>query len=370
MFKRSKFRGFIKNMDFILAALTFAAAVFGIIMISSAGGENGGKYVMVQSGAFVLGTIVVCAMMFLDYEYLSRISLYLSGATLVLLVLVLIPGIGKVQGGARSWFMFGSLGFQPAEVAKIVFIILYARLLSEHESSINKPSNIAKLIGCAALPAALILMQPDFGTGAVFIFTAVAMLFIAGIARRYIIGGIAGVAVLCPIMWFFVLLDYQKTRILSVFNPESDPGGAGYQVIQSKLAIGSGRIFGAGLYHGPSQLNNSLPERHTDFIFSVICEELGIIGALLVIILMCAIIIRCIYIGMNARNSLGTYMCVGVAAMLIFQTFENIGMCVGLFPVTGITLPFFSYGGSSLLTTMMAIGLVMSVKYKSRVINF
>ena len=299
MFKRSKFRGFIKNMDFILAALTFA-----------------------------------------------------------------------VQGGARSWFMFGSLGFQPAEVAKIVFIILYARLLSEHESSINKPSNIAKLIGCAALPAALILMQPDFGTGAVFIFTAVAMLFIAGIARRYIIGGIAGVAVLCPIMWFFVLLDYQKTRILSVFNPESDPGGAGYQVIQSKLAIGSGRIFGAGLYHGPSQLNNSLPERHTDFIFSVICEELGIIGALLVIILMCAIIIRCIYIGMNARNSLGTYMCVGVAAMLIFQTFENIGMCVGLFPVTGITLPFFSYGGSSLLTTMMAIGLVMSVKYKSRVINF
>ena len=123
MFKRSKFRGFIKNMDFILAALTFAAAVFGIIMISSAGGENGGKYVMVQSGAFVLGTIVVCAMMFLDYEYLSRISLYLSGVTLLLLVLVLIPGIGKVQGGARSWFMFGSLGFQPAEVAKIVFIV-------------------------------------------------------------------------------------------------------------------------------------------------------------------------------------------------------------------------------------------------------
>lgn len=370
MFKRSRFRGFIKNMDFTLAALTLAAAVFGIVMISSAGGEMGGKYVMVQTGALVLGTVVLCAMMFLDYEYLSKISLYLSGAALLMLVLVLIPGIGKVQGGARSWFMIGSLGFQPAEVAKIVFIILYARLLSEYESSINKFGNIAKLVGCAALPAALILIQPDFGTGAVFIFTAVAMLFIAGIARRYIIGGVAGVAALCPIMWFFVLHDYQKTRILSVFNPESDPGGAGYQVIQSKLAIGSGRIFGAGLYHGPSQLNNSLPERHTDFIFSVICEELGIIGALLVIILMCAIIIRCIYIGMNARNSLGTYMCVGVAAMLIFQTFENIGMCVGLFPVTGITLPFFSYGGSSLLTTMMAIGLVMSVKYKSRIINF
>lgn len=263
------------------------------------------------------------------------------------------------------------LAFSHAEIAKIVFIILYARLLSEHRKSINKPSNIAKLIGCAGIARGTYIDAARLWHGARYLYLPRLQCFLLPGLR----GGISSaelrvVAVLCPIMWFFVLLDYQKTRILSVFNPESDPGGAGYQVIQSKLAIGSGRIFGAGLYHGPSQLNNSLPERHTDFIFSVICEELGIIGALLVIILMCAIIIRCIYIGMNARNSLGTYMCVGVAAMLIFQTFENIGMCVGLFPVTGITLPFFSYGGSSLLTTMMAIGLVMSVKYKSRVINF
>lgn len=371
MLKNSKLRGFIKNMDFVLAALTLAAALFGILIISSAGGENGGRYVMVQSAALILGIAVVCVMMFLDYEYLARISLYLSGGALLLLVLVLIPGIGKVQGGARSWFMFGSIGFQPAEVAKIVFIILYSKLLADYnETTLNKPLNMAKLCLCAAFPAALILMQPDFGTGAVFVFTAVVMLFVAGIGIRYIIGGIAGLAALMPVMWFFILHDYQKTRIISVFNPENDPAGAGYQVIQSKLTIGSGRIFGAGLYHGASQVNNSLPERHTDFIFSVVCEELGIIGGVLVILLMCAIIIRCIYIGMNARNKLGTYMCMGVAAMLIFQTFENIGMCVGLFPVTGITLPFFSYGGSSLLTTMMAIGLVMSVKYKSRVINF
>ncbi|MGN0180274.1 MAG: rod shape-determining protein RodA [Monoglobaceae bacterium] len=370
MFKRSKLRGFVKNMDFILAALTLAAALFGIIMISSAGGENGGKYVAVQTGALFIGIIIVCIMMFLDYEYLSRISLYLTAAALLLLVLVLIPGIGKVRNGARSWFAIGSFGFQPAEIAKIVFIIVYSKMIVDNERGMNKIKTVAKLVGCAILPVVLILVQPDFGTAAVFIFMAVTMLFAAGIGRKFIVGGIGAVAALCPLMWFFVLQDYQKGRILSVFNPESDPTGSGYQVLQSKLAIGSGRIFGAGLYHGPSQLNNSLPERHTDFIFSVICEELGIIGAVLVIILMCAIIIRCILIGMNARNSLGRYMCVGVAAMLIFQTFENIGMCVGLLPITGITLPFFSYGGSSLLTTMMAIGLVMSVKYKSRVINF
>ena len=141
-------------------------------------------------------------------------------------------------------------------------------------------------------------------------------------------------------------------------------------VISSHFITGSGRFFGSGLYKGSSQLNNALPERHTDFIYSVVCEELGMIGGILVIILISAIIIRCIYIGMNARNRLGTYMCIGVAAMLLFQAFENIGMCIGIFPVTGVTLPFFSYGGSSILTTILSVGLVLNVKYRSRMINF
>lgn len=371
MFKRSnRIRGFIKNMDFWLLIFTLAAAIFGIIMISSAGGENGSRYVIVQSAALVVGIAGICLLMFLDYEYLSRISVYLSAAGLILLILVLIPGIGKVQNGARSWFEFGPINLQPAEIAKIIFIIAFAKQLSDCGNRINEPKNILGLLLFALIPMVLILLQPDFGTGSVFAVILAAMLFAAGISWKYIVAGITALAAMCPIMWFFVLQDYQKNRIITVFNPESDPSGAGYHVLQSQQAAGSGRIFGSGLYKGSSQINNILPERHTDFIYSVVCEELGIIGAVLVIVLMCAIIIRCIYIGMNARNSLGRYMCVGVAAMLAFQTFENIGMCIGIFPVTGITLPFFSYGGSSLLTTMLAIGIVLSVKYKSRVINF
>lgn len=371
MFKRSNgIRGFIKNMDFWLAVLTVTAAVFGIVMISSAGGEDGRRYVIVQSAAMIVGIGGICLLMFLDYEYLARISLYLSIVGLVLLVLVLIPGIGKVHNGARSWFEFGPINLQPAEVAKIIFIIAFAKRLADCGDRINEPKNILGLLLFALIPMALILIQPDFGTGSVFAVVLAAMLFAAGISIKYIIAGIAGIAAMCPIMWFFVLQDYQKSRIITVFNPESDPSGAGYHVLQSEQAVGSGRIFGSGLYKGSSQINNILPERHTDFIYSVVCEELGIIGAVLVIVLMCAIIIRCLYIGMNARNDLGRYMCVGVAAMLAFQTFENIGMCIGIFPVTGITLPFFSYGGSSLLTTMLAIGIVLSVKYKSRIINF
>ncbi len=371
MFRSSNgLRGFFKNMDFCLSALILAAALYGIVMISSAGGENAVKYVIIQTGALVLGIIGIWAMMICDYEYLSRIWLYMSAACLLLLILVLIPGIGRVQNGARSWFVIGPLSLQPAEIAKVVFIIAFAKLLSDNDGMVNRPSVLLKLLGFAAVPILLILMQPDFGTAAVFIFVCVAMLFVAGIGVKYIMGGIAALAVMCPIAWFFLLQDYQKNRIINLFTPENDPSGAGYHVLQSKLAVGSGRIFGSGLYKGSSQINNLLPERHTDFIYSAICEELGIIGGVLVIVLMSAIIIRCIYIGMKARNSLGTYMCTGVVAMLIFQTFENIGMCIGIFPITGITLPFFSYGGSSLLTTLLSMGLVISVKYRSRMINF
>lgn len=363
-------RGFVRNMDFCLMALVLGAAIFGIVMISGAGGENSVKFVIVQSGALILGVAGICAMMVCDYEYLSRLWVYLAGVCLGLLLLVLIPGIGRVENGARSWFTIGPLSLQPAEFAKVVYIIGFAKLLSDNDGMINRPNVLVRLLGFAAAPILLILMQPDFGTAAVYVFICVAMLFVAGIGVKYIIGGFASLAVICPVAWFFFLEEYQKNRIINLFTPENDPSGAGYHVLQSKMAVGSGRLFGTGLFKGPSQLNNLLPERHTDFIYSAICEELGLIGGVLVVVLMSAIIIRCIYIGMNARNSLGTYMCIGVAAMLLFQSFENIGMCIGIFPITGITLPLFSYGGSSMLTTLLAIGLVISVKYRSRLINF
>lgn len=367
MRKSNGLRGALRNVDIPLALLTLLAIGYGLLMISSAGGTH---YVLIQTIAFFLGIAGIVALNFLDYEYLSQISLYLYGAGVLLLILVLIPGIGAVRNGARSWFDLGPMSLQPAELVKLIFIVTFAKQLYDNEDRIDQPLTLLKLLAHLGILCVLILIQPDFGTAAVFVCIALVMLFTANINWKYVVGGLAALAAACPLFWFFILQDYQKNRIISAFNPERDPSGAGYHVIQSKIAVGSGRLFGSGLYKGSSQVNNLLPERHTDFIYSAICEELGMVGAVAALLLLTLIILRCIYIGINARNSLGSYICTGVAAMLIFQVFENIGMCLGLFPVTGIPLPFFSYGGSSLLTNMLAIGLVLNVRYRCRLINF
>ena len=360
----------LKNFDFVLMFLCIAAAIFGIVMIASAT-QSPTKYVLVQSLALILGLAAVFFLMIADYEYLAKMSKYLYGVSIVLLVLVLIPGIGTEANGARSWFQFGNLiGVQPAEFVKLFFIITFAKHITSTGMLLNRPKNILLLLLHLGVILALILLQPDFGTAMVFFFIAFAMVFVAGIAWKYILIMAGAIAAIAPIGWFFVLKTYQKNRILDLFHPENDPTGTGYQVVHSKTAAGSGKLFGTGLFNGASQYNNYLPERHTDFIFSVICEELGFIGAVAVILLLAAIIVRCVQIGLNARNDLGKYICVGVAAMFTFHLVENVGMCIGIMPVTGIPLPFFSYGGSSLLTNLVAIGLVMNVKYRSKVINF
>lgn len=366
----NKHKDFKKNFDFVLFGLVVAASLFGMLMISSAA-PSPVKYTAVQAGAFVLGLCAIALLMVLDYEYLASLAFYLYGISVVLLILVLIPGIGVYENGARSWFRFGSLiGIQPSELVKIAFIITFAKHLSEVDDLIDRPRNVIFLLIHLGILLLFILLQPDFGTAVVFGFIAIAMLFAAKISWKYIGAGLGAVAIAAPCAWFFALKDYQKERIINLFNPENDPLGTGYHVIQSKIAIGSGKFFGTGLYQGGSQYNNFLPERHTDFIFSVVCEELGFLGGIIVILLLMAIVIKCLFIGMNARNNLGMYICVGVAAMFSFHIIENVGMCIGIMPVTGIPLPFFSYGGSSMLTNLIAIGLVLNVRYRSKSINF
>jgi len=368
MFYRSgRLRGLGRNLDIPLVCLTVLAALFGLLMIASTGGT---RYVIIQSAAFLVGIAGVVALMILDYQYLAQISLHLYLAAIALLVLVLIPGLGDVQNGARSWFDLGFFNLQPAELAKIVFIITFSKHLAETEHQLDRPKTVLKLLLHLGSFCFLILLQPDFGTAMVFVVIALVLLFCAGINWKYILGGIGLGAAAFPLLWFFVLQDYQKNRIITLFHPEMDPTGSGYHVLQSKIAVGSGKIFGTGLFKGSSQVNNLLPERHTDFIFSAICEELGMLGALLALVILTLLIIRCLYIGIHARNRLGTLIATGVAAMLLFQVFENIGMCLGIFPVTGITLPFFSYGGSSMLTSMLAIGLVLNIRWRSRPIHF
>ncbi len=365
----NKHKDFKKNFDFCLFFLTLAASIFGLVMISSAA-PSPVRFVVIQLVSLILGILVIGVLIVLDYEYLAGISGYLYLASLIMLGLVLIPGIGTYENGARSWFRLGPLGIQPAEVVKIAFIITFAKHLSEVDYLINRPRNVIFLLLHAGLLIGLILLQPDFGTAVVFGCIMITMLFVAKLSWKYLVAGLGIVTAAVPVAWLFVLEDYQKERIINLFNPENDPSGTGYQVAQSKMAIGSGQLFGSGLYQGGSQHSNFLPERHTDFIFSVVCEELGFVGALLVIGLLVAIIVRCIMIGMNARNNLGMYICLGVAAMFTFHLVENVGMCIGIMPVTGIPLPFFSYGGSSMLTNLIAVGLVLNVKYRSKVINF
>ena len=366
----NKHKDFRKNFDFWLFGLTMVTSVFGMLMISSAA-PSATRYVAVQFAALLLGVVAIGILMVLDYEYLANIWGYLYLGSFALLVLVLIPGVGTYENGARSWFRFGSLiGIQPAEFVKLAFIITFAKHLSEVDYLIDRPKNVFFLVLHAGIFIGLILLQPDFGTAVVFGCIMITMLFVAKISWKYIGCGLGAVALALPVAWFLVLKPYQKERIINLFHPENDPSGTGYQVAQSKLAIGSGGLFGSGLYKGGSQNSNFLPERHTDFIFSVVCEELGFIGGVLTIALLVAIIVRCIIIGINARNNLGMYICFGVAAMFTFHVIENVGMCIGVMPVTGIPLPFFSYGGSSLLTNLIAIGLVMNVRYRSKVINF
>ncbi|MBQ3038169.1 MAG: rod shape-determining protein RodA [Clostridia bacterium] len=351
------------NFDIFLFLLVLAASLYGIVAIYSATRSFGtNSNVIIQLASMLMGTGAMLAITFFDYEQLEVFLKPVAGACIFLLILVLI--IGKSGNwGAQSWIRIGPIGIQPSEIAKIGFILTFGYHLSK--VNVNEPKNIFFLILHLVVPIALIMLQPDAGSAMVFVFIFMLMIFAAGISFKYIIPAITLGLVSLPLIYQFLLSDYQKHRILVFLNPELDKLGSGYNVIQSKISVGSGGFFGKGYLMGTQNQLGFLPTKHTDFIFSVISEELGFIGAGLVIILLFAIIFRCLKTAGNAQTSFGKYICTGVSAMLIFHTVENIGMCMGMLPVTGIPLPFFSYGGTSLITNFIAIGLVMSVSIHS-----
>lgn len=360
----------------MLLTLVVLASVFGIVMIASATGtyENSAKYLVVQIVSLIIGIIFIFLMTNWDFEYFgnsSKTVYYVIYAFNILaLILVLFIGKGKDDWGGQSWIRIGGVGIQPSELVKIGFIITFAKHLELLKEDINLLKSVIALLLHAGILILLILKQPDYGTAMVFCSIFIGMLFVCGIHYKYILASLGAFLAFAPVAWFFVLSEYQKKRFMVFFNPESDKLGAGYHVFQSKIAVGSGELFGKGLFKGIQTQRGFLPEKHTDFIFSVIGEELGLIGSILVLVLLLAIIWRCIVAAQNAKDDFGAYVCVGVASMFIFHTFENIGMCIGLTPVTGIPLPFISYGGSALLTNLLAIGLVINVQMRRRTINF
>ncbi len=355
-----------KEFDYFLFIMTIALAIFGVIVIFSATRSmQTNTNVIVQSAGLLLGAAACIFICFFDYEQFKNLIKPIYIFSIIILVFVLFFGVTG-DWGARSWIRFGSVGLQPAEIAKLCFIITFSYHLEKVGDKVNKIPVILGLLLHIGVPVALILLQPDMGSTMVFVFMFLCMIFVAKLSYKYIIPvGIAGVCSL-PFIYKYVLSEYQRNRIQVFLNPEMDPLNKGYNVIQSKIAVGSGQLFGKGYLEGTQNQMGYLPTKSTDFIYSVISEEFGFIGAMLVVLVLFAIILRCFKAAQKADNAFGRYICTGVGALFLFHTFENVGMCIGLTPVTGIPLPFLSYGGTSLITNLAAIGLVLSVEYHNK----
>jgi len=364
-------RKLIKNIDLGIVISTILLIVYGMISISSAthirsGGSMG--TLKVQIIAFILGIIGVILILLIDYKTFgdNYVLIYITNVFLLTLVLI----IGFSTKGTRGWIDLGPVNMQPSEVVKIGYILTFAKYLEKKKDNLNRLIDVLPAMLHLGLVVGLIMLQPDTGTALVFIFISIFMLFAAGISYKIIAGAFGSFLISLPIIWKLFLKPYQKNRILVFLNPELDPMGAGYHVIQSKTAIGSGQFLGKGLFEGTQNNLGFILERHTDFIFSVIGEELGLVGALVLMMLFLWLLLRCIHIAKVSKDDYGMLICVGIISMFLFHILENIGMTIGLMPVTGIPLPFISYGGSSLLTNMAAVGLVLNVGMRRQVIRF
>ncbi|MDR0931066.1 MAG: rod shape-determining protein RodA, partial [Clostridiales bacterium] len=337
-----RLKNFFSKLDTPLFILVVTASLLGILVVSSAtlNFDNHIKFVIIQSGAFLVGIVAMFVISFLGCENIANFSKWLAIISVTLLIAVLIVGIGGSETGTTGWFDFGLFSIQPSELVKVAFIVTLAKHIENIGNDINYIKNIGFLLLHAAIPIGLILLQPDYGTAMVFVFIFIVMVFAAGINWRYLAYAAGAGAIFSPIMYFFILNDIQRNRILSFLNPESSLSSGAYQVSQSKMAIGSGQIFGRQLFNGPLTQFGFLPEKQTDMIYAVVGEELGLIGCIVVLFLLIAIILRCIYLATHAKSRLVFIMTIGVSAYLFCHTAENILMCLGIMPVTGIPLPF------------------------------
>jgi rod shape determining protein RodA len=371
--EKTKESAFYKRFDYYILIPVLVFCVIGMLIVKSAvlsKADGGARIMTMQFIGFAIGMILCLVISSVDYKDLNTLAFILYTFSVVLLLLVLIFGQGDSLG-SRSWLNIGGVSFQPSEITKITFIIILAVYLDRMvEEGRNKDKNIFKLAFFAGFPILLILLQKDFGTTMVFIFILIMMLFVYGLQYRYFIIALGIGIVSSPLAWFFVLNENRRNRIRVFLDPEMDPSGASLNVIRSKMAIGSGQVFGKGLFSGPQTQNSAVPVKESDFIFSVIGEELGFVGAILIIALILMLVLRLTYIAMNAREPFGAFLVVGVCAMFCVHFIENIGMSIGLFPVTGIPLPFVSAGGSSLISNLIAIGIVLSVSMRRKKVIF
>lgn len=362
-------KSFFKKGDMLLLFLCVTATVFGIVMIASATNYRGNaRFVLIQSVALLLGVLIYMVVTLIDVDILAGQRLLLVAFNAVFIGMLLIWGVEGTTGN-RSWLQFRFLPFniQPAEICKITFIIILAKTMSLHKEHISSLRSVSKItLHTLFIVGWIIAVSSDAGVALTFVIIFVVMAYTGGVRGWWFVGGFGALAAGMPLLWKYFMADYQKNRILVIFDSSIDPSGLNerYHTLRSINTLSGGGLTGQGLFNGSTVQNGQLFAQHTDFIFASIGEELGLLGCVLVLLLLVAIIARCIQVGLRARSYMNRMICFGIAAMLIFQVGVNVGMCVGAFPVIGLTLPFFSYGGSSVVAMFTAMGVVSSVKYR------
>lgn len=361
---------FWRNFDPILLIVTLLLVTTGILVLYSITFKAANVASPVDArNQIVFAVIGVAAMglvAFLDYRVWAKYTPALYVTSLVLLLGVMAT---KPVLGASRWINLGFFQFQPSELAKLVLIIVLAKFFSDNYDQLNRPRFLIWSLGLTALPMALVLAQPDLGTAMVLAIIWLSMAIAARVRKLHLAILVGAGLSMLPVVYRF-LKPYQRTRLLTFVNPAADPLNTGYNVVQSTIAVGSGQWFGRGLAAGSQSQLNFLPSQHTDFIFAVLAEKLGFVGSILLLLLFAVLLLRALVIAYRAQDRFGMFLGVGITAMLLFHMFINVGMNVGLLPVTGIPLPFVSYGGTSLLIGLIGIGLLESIAVRHKKIQF
>ncbi|MDP4109350.1 MAG: FtsW/RodA/SpoVE family cell cycle protein [Bacillota bacterium] len=359
-------KNYLRQADLYLLVLALLSSGFGMVLIYSATRSyDTNHYMYIQLAALLIGLCAFIVISFIDIDLISNLWVWLFCLNLVLLASLAFLGVGAETVGNKSWIRFGPIGIQPAEIGKIIFIFTLSQHLSLLKDRLNRLPSIMQLSLHALITAAFVyVFSEDLGMTLAYLFIFVVMIFAAGLANRYIFIGAGLLIGMAPVAWHF-LKGYQKTRILVIFNPSLDPDTA-YHALQSQIALGAGQLTGRGFLQGRQTQYSILPTKHTDFIFSVAGEEFGFLGCMIVIGLLSLLILRIFYVAFKSSSDFSYLVCIGIGGMLLFQTFVNIGMCVGITPVIGLTLPLFSYGGSSMVTTFTVLGIVSGIRMRGR----
>jgi rod shape determining protein RodA len=361
----------IRNMDKPLLIATLLLTIAGVMVLyattvkaAGVGTDVDALNQMIFAG---LGIAVVAALTAIDYRLWLRLTGFAYAASIFLLILVDIAG--QTALGAQRWIDIGFFRFQPSELVKIVLILVLAKLLSQNYDRLEQPKYLLQSILLTGLPVMLVLAQPDLGTALVLLAIWFMMILVSPIPKGYVLA-LAVAGILFVPIGITMLQPYQRDRLTVFINPAADPLGRGFNVVQASIAVGSGQLFGRGLAAGSQSQLNFLPSQHTDFIFAVWAEKLGFVGTILMLALFTLLITRIIIVANRSRDRFGMFVCVGIATMLLFHILVNVGMNMGIMPVTGIPLPFISYGGTSLIVALAAIGLVQSVAVRHKKISF